>query len=168
MFLVIIFTFALNPFLYAEEFKPYVGSKEFEQLKKLNGHWSGTIDMGKGPEKVKASYKVTSGGSALIETIFEGMPHEMITVYHDDNHRKLNMTHYCMLNNQPKMTLASSSGNSFQFFLADDSNIQAAHEDHMHSALIKIEGKNKMTQHWTEFDKGKKKKVVKIVFNRVK
>ena len=66
-----------------EGHKPYVGSKAFEQMKQLAGNWEATMDMGKGPQTVKASYKLTSAGSALIETVFEGAPHEMVSVYHD-------------------------------------------------------------------------------------
>lgn len=52
--------------------KPYVGSKAFEQMKHLAGSWETTMDHGQGPMKMKASYKLTAGGSAIVETIFEG------------------------------------------------------------------------------------------------
>ena len=69
----------------AQEHKPYVGSQAFERMKQLVGSWEGTMDMGKGPEKIPAGYKLTSGGSAIVETVFEGTPNEMMTVYHDDH-----------------------------------------------------------------------------------
>ncbi|MCH6580967.1 MAG: hypothetical protein IH802_11495, partial [Nitrospinae bacterium] len=54
-----------------EEHPTYEGSQAFQQMKQLAGHWEGTMDMGKGPQKIKASYRVTSAGSALVETIVE-------------------------------------------------------------------------------------------------
>ena len=55
----------------AQETDRYVGSEAFERVKQLVGFWEGTIDMGQGPEKITASYKLTSGGSAIVETVFE-------------------------------------------------------------------------------------------------
>ena len=152
----------------AQEQKPYVGSEAFERMKQLVGSWEGTIDKGQGPVKVTASYKLTAGGSAIVETIFEGAPHEMVTVYYDNPNRKLNMTHYCMLRNQPKMMLQSMKTNELTFDLSKASDIDAAHQDHMHSLTINLDGTDKIVQHWTRFDGGKKKEVVEIAFNRVK
>ena len=47
-----------------EGHKPYVSSKAFVQMKQLAGNWEATMDMGKGPQTVKASYKLTSAGEA--------------------------------------------------------------------------------------------------------
>ena len=152
----------------AQEQKPYVGSEAFEQMKQLVGSWEGTMDMGKGPEKVTANYKLTSGGSAVVETAFKGEPHEMMTVFHDDAQKKLKMTHYCMLGNQPKMTLKSMEKNKFVFDLAHDSDIDVAQEKHMHAATISLDGTDKMTQYWTKFEGGQKKEIVEVVYNRVK
>ena len=58
----------------AQEQKPYVGTPEFEQMKQLVGSWEGMMDMGDGPKMVTTNYKLTSGGSAIVETAFEGAP----------------------------------------------------------------------------------------------
>jgi hypothetical protein len=151
-----------------QEQKPYVGSEGFEQMKQLVGSWETTMDKGDGPMKMTASYKLTAGGSAIVETIFEGAPHEMVTVYYDNPGRKLSLTHYCMLRNRPKMTLKTMKPNELTFDLSKNSGINAAKEDHMHSLSITFEGKDKMVQHWTRFQGGKKKEVVEIAFNRTK
>ena len=52
--------------------------------------------------KSQISYKVVSGGSALMETIREPNGTEMVTGFHPDGDRLL-MTHYCSLGNQPRM-----------------------------------------------------------------
>ena len=149
------------------EQKPYVGSEAFERMKQLVGSWESTMDMGQGPVKVKATYKLTAGGSAIVETIFEGAPTEMVTVYYDNPKRKLNVTHYCMLQNQPKMTLKSMKANELTFDLSKAADINVAKDDHMHALTITFDGKDKMVQHWTKFEGGKKKRVVEIAYNRI-
>ena len=152
----------------AQEQKPYVGSEAFERMKQLVGSWESTMDKGQGPVKSTTTYKITAGGSAIVETVFEGAPHEMVTVYYDNPNRKLNMTHYCMLRNQPKMILQSMKMNELTFDLSKATDIDVAKEDHMHSLTINFDGKDKMVQHWTRFDGGKKKEVVEIAYNRIK
>src|SRR6185369_11800489 len=62
---------------------PYTGSPAFERMKQLVGTWEGTSDMGKEGEKVRVEYRLTAGGSALVETLFPGSGEEMVSVYHD-------------------------------------------------------------------------------------
>lgn len=147
---------------------PYVGSEAFERMKLLAGSWEGTMDMGKGPMKVTTSYRVTSNGSALIETVFEGAPHEMVTVYHDDSRHQVNFTHYCSLGNQPKMTLTSMKGDTLSFNLSQDSDIDEAHDHHMHAAAVTLNGHDKITQQWTKSEPGKPMQVVKVAYSRIK
>ena len=152
----------------AQEHQPYVGSQAFERMKQLVGSWEGTMDMGKGPEKITAGYKLTSGGSAIVETVFEGAPTEMVTVYHDDHDRKLTMTHYCMLGNQPKMVLKGMTDDELIFDLSEDAGLDVSTETHMHAVTITFDGKGNMTQRWTEFKDGKGGKGVVIAYTRVK
>lgn len=145
----------------------YQGSQAFQKMKQLAGNWEGTVDMGQGPQKITASYRVTSAGSALVETVFEGTPNEMVTIYHDDKDQRLSLTHYCGLNNQPKMVLIGNRENALEFDLAQDAPIDASHEPHMHALTLTFSGKNEMQQHWTQFAQGEKMKVVVIAFKRV-
>ena len=151
----------------AQEQKPYVGSEPFERMKLLVGSWETTMDHGQGPMKMKASYKLTAGGSAIVETIFEGSPMEMVTVYYDNPKHKLNMTHYCMLHTQPKMALKSAKPNELTFDLSKASDINPAKEDHMHALAISFDGKDKIVQHWTRSAPGKKAEVMYFTFTRV-
>lgn len=85
-------------------------SAELKRIKALAGRWKSTTSMfGKENEEVFTEYKISAGGSAVVETIFPGTPQEMISVYYDDNNGKLAMTHYCMLRNRPQFTLVESS-----------------------------------------------------------
>ena len=151
-----------------QEQQPYVGSEAFERMKQLVGSWEGTMDMGEGPAKVTTSYKLTSNGSAIVETVFEGEPHEMVTVYHDDSQHQMNLTHYCMLGNQPKMKLTAMEGKTLTFNLSHDADIDATHDTHMHAAMITFNNHDTITQQWTKFETGKKNQVVEIASSRIK
>jgi hypothetical protein len=78
------------------------GTAALEQFKQLAGEWVGKMKHGDMEHDMRVIYKVTSGGSAVVETIDPGSPHEMVTVIHADGNALL-LTHYCMLGNQPHM-----------------------------------------------------------------
>ena len=149
-----------------EGHKPYVGSKALERMKQLAGNWEGEGDFGKGIEKVKANYRLTSANSTIIETFHMGMPQEMVSVYHDDKNKKLTMTHYCAVANQPKLVLTELGNNKVKMDLSSDSDIDVAHEMHIHSFTVEFEGPDKMIHRWTSYAEGKKAQVVKVVFTR--
>src|SRR5690242_16920885 len=77
--------------------------KGFEKIKALSGEWEVAAGPGShdhGPMAGTVSYKLTAGGSAVLETLFGGSEHEMVTLYYVDGDT-LAMTHYCMLGNRP-------------------------------------------------------------------
>lgn len=147
---------------------PYKGSPEFERVKQLVGVWEGTSDMGKAGEKVRVEYRLTSGGSALVETLSAGNGEEMVSVYHDQK-GKLAMTHYCTLRNQPHMTLAKSDAQSFELVFAKKGNdINPAKEKHMHAVSFTFTDNDQFVQKWTLFDKGKMAGEVAFKLTRVR
>lgn len=155
---------------YAGEYQsaPYKGSPEFERVKQLVGAWEGTSDMGKAGEKVRVEYKLTAGGSALVETLSPGNEEEMVSVYHDQK-GKLAMTHYCMLRNQPHLTLAKSDAQSLDLVFARKGNdINPAKEEHMHAVSISFTDNDHFVQKWTMFDKGKNAGDVAFKLTRVR
>jgi hypothetical protein len=145
----------------------YTGSKEFERMKTLVGIWEGTSGMGKEEQKVRAEYRLTGGGSALVETIFPNTPHEMVTVYYDDNGR-LTMIHYCALRNQPRMALKNAGEKELAFDFIGGSNINPEKDTHMHSMSILFEDNGRITHKWTLFEEGKEKGVTVFSLGRVK
>ncbi len=147
--------------------KPYVGSSALERMKRLAGNWEGTGDFGQGSQKIKASYKLTSAGSTIVETFHVGSPHEMISVYHDDKNKKLTMTHYCSVANQPKLALKGYENDKLTMDLLANSEIDVAKDEHIHAATIQFNGEDSMTHNWTSYKDGKQAQVVKIVFKRV-
>lgn len=146
---------------------PYTGSPAFEQMKQLAGKWELTMDMGKGPQTFNAEYKVTSGGSVVVETMMTGTPMEMINVYHDNSKKKLHMIHYCGSHNQPKMSLINVKENELIFDLASDADIDVSHQEHMHSVSLHFNGPDSLTQTWTNYENGQSKKTVEIAYKRV-
>lgn len=143
-------------------------SRDFEKMKELVGVWEGKADMGKGMETIKATYELTSAGNVIVERLFAGQPHEMVTVYYDFK-GKMGMTHYCSLGNQPHMELMNPGENSMMFVLSKKNpNLASVKETHMHSLTISFDSKDSITQTWTLYEKGKKKSDVVIKLTRTK
>src|SRR6187431_1894048 len=95
--------------------QPAAVAAPFERLRNLAGEWVAAEDgemFQKGD--VVARYAVTASGSAVVETVFPGSPHEMVTVYHADG-PDLVLTHYCMEGNQPRMRARDAQGSRFEF-----------------------------------------------------
>ena len=148
----------------AQELPKHEGSDELKRIKGLAGTWTGEVDHGKGPEPVTLVYRVTGGGSAVLETFNPGTPMEMVTVYHDRN-GKLEMTHYCMLGNQPHMKLTDSSEKSVSLELVKKSGIKK-NEMHMSALTIEFESADKIKQIWTVNNDGKPSKGPAIELRR--
>jgi len=119
-------------------------SPELERMKSLVGTWTGKTDMGKGPVEVNLQYRLLAGGSVLEERIFAGTPHEMVTMYYDQN-GKLAMTHYCMLGNRPGMLLKSSDAKTIKLDFDPACGIDPQREDHMHGITITFEDADTIT-----------------------
>jgi hypothetical protein len=146
---------------------PYTGSSEFQRMKGLVGAWEGRSGMGKEGKKVRVEYRLTAGGSALVETLFPGSAEEMVSVYHD-RHGKLAMTHYCMLHNQPRMTLRKADKNTIELvFDGKGNDIDPAREKHMHAVAITFTDHDHIVEKWTMFDKGKDTGGVTLTLSRV-
>jgi hypothetical protein len=138
----------------------------FEKMKSLAGEWRGTADQrDKGPQAT-VLYKVASGGSAVVETLFPNTDHEMVTVYHMDGD-KLVLTHYCVLANQPKMALTKkSTADVLDFDFVGGTNVKPKKDMHMHSARIRFEGNDAITSEWDMYQDGKKTESKKFFLAR--
>ena len=148
----------------AEE-KTSSAAAQFEQLKKLAGDWVAVKD-GKPGEAVATSIRITSGGTAIEETIFPGTPKEMVTMYHLDG-QDLVLTHYCMLGNQPTMRAEPSSDPgrvAFKFVRAG--NLKSEGEQHMDHVTLTILGPDHYRAEWTACQDGKDCHVENLDFVR--
>ena len=126
-----------------------------ERFKALAGEWVAAEDgdMAKKGDLV-ARYAVTAAGSAVVETIFPGSAHEMVTVYHADG-PDLVLTHYCMEGNQPRMRARDAKGTRFDFAYDGGTNIDPQRDRHMHSASVELVGTDEIRSVWTELAEGK-------------
>ncbi len=158
LFVVALLTgvFAAAPPAAAEEPMIPEPAPELARLRQLAGTWEGTVTHGDEgeAEPAKAVYRVTSAGSAIIETLFADTEHEMVTVYHMDAGQVV-MTHYCAIGNQPKMgEQASNDGDAMSFEFIGGSNMNSEDDPHMHAMTIKFLGNDHIQANWTMYADG--------------
>jgi hypothetical protein len=146
--------------------KPAPSSAEFERLKSLVGTWQGKVDMGQGPVDMTAKYRLLAGGTVLEERVFEGTPHEMITMFYDKN-GKLALTHYCVMGNRPGMVLKSADAKSIQFAFDESCGINPKKESHMHALSLSFDDANTITATCEAFMDGKEMEKKPTVLKRV-
>jgi len=128
--------------------------KSFDQMKSLAGSWQGTTRMG---DPVAVSYRVTSGGSAVMSEIqSEKHGHEdMISMIHLDGDRLL-LTHYCATGNQPRMVAsASPDGKTITFDFLDVTNLSNLDAVHMNRVVFTFIDPNHHVEEWHAVDHGK-------------
>lgn len=127
---------------------------QFDHLKKLDGTWENTDK----DHPCTVTYKVSSGGTALLETLSTGKG-DMLTVYHPDG-EGLSMTHYCMLGNQPHMKADKESKPGTLRFVCDGgSNLKCATDPHMHALVITFVDADHVKMDWTLYGGGKEQGV---------
>ena len=148
IFLNCVLALTLSSVTQAEEIKtpPDITSPELARIKSLEGRWSATTSMfGKPNEVVYTEYEVTAGGSAVLERIFPGTPHEMMSVYYDDN-GKLAMTHYCIMRNRPTLKLTKSDGDTIVMEVKKVDGLKSKGNPSMGDLTIRIKDENHMEQ----------------------
>lgn len=127
----------------------------FGRLKNLVGQWEGTTENGKG---VRASYKLVSDGTAIVETLQPVGEPEMVTVYyHEGDH--LMLTHYCSEGNQPRLRTTNLPGaeSELNFAFVDATNLDSPDEGHMRNLVVSFKDNDHFTQKWTWRAHGREK-----------
>ena len=101
----------------------------FEKIKSLTGDWTGKMSGGMA---ATSTFRVTAGGSAVMQMLGEGTDMEMPTLFHMDGER-LMATHYCAAKNQPRMVFvpAGGDGNTLKFDFLDVTNLRNPEDGHM-------------------------------------
>ena len=122
------------------------------KLKALEGRWTGPAvwDQGgqKGNVEFEVTYRVTSGGKAVLETMMPGTPGEMVTVYHLDG-RDLVLVHYCTSGNQPRMKLETAAADDdLKFRCLGGTNMTEA-DSHMHSVRLRLVDPEHLHGEWS-------------------
>jgi hypothetical protein len=129
---------------------------ELEHFRKLAGLWVGkvkeedTLDVRK-EHDVQVEYKVTSDGTAIIETINPGCPHEMVTVIHADG-KELVLTRYCGTGNQPRMkALSTKDEGKIVFEFVGATNMKSETELHTHRVMYTFGRHDQLFAEWTNY-----------------
>ena len=137
-------------------------TKTFDRFKGLAGDWVAAEDSEYAKKgDLIARYHLTGGGSAVVEDLFPGTPHEMTTVYHMDGN-DLVLTHYCMTGNQPHMRAKATEGDTVAFKFDGGTNIDPKKTRHMHDASFQFVSENEIRTEWSGLADGKPGMNVKI------
>ena len=131
-----------------------VTAKEaFAQLKTLAGKWEPHVIKADGPQ-APVEFKILGGDATIIETLFGGTPHEMVTAYTIEGDDLL-LRHYCSEGNQPLLRLDREKSTSKELFFTFV-NVAGDHADHMHDGWIKFK-ENGWEASWNFKTSGPKK-----------
>ena len=138
------------------------------RLQTLVGDWSGTAQGSDSGQPVHVTYRLTGGGSALVENLFPGTPHEMMTVYHLDGD-KLMLTHYCAAKNQPRMVMdPASTADELNFIFVDGTNLTPGQGTYMAGAHLRFVDADTIESGWDLLSDGKPAGTKKFFLKRVK
>jgi hypothetical protein len=137
------------------------------RLTDLVGEWVSADQDGDGAPDVTVTYRLTGGGSALVETLMPGTPKEMVSVYHRDGDAWV-MTHYCAMGNQPRMRGGPVAGSKAAFEIAfafvDGTNL-APGVGRMQAVRLSLVDATHLRHEWT-FAAGEERK--QVVFELIK
>jgi hypothetical protein len=148
----------------AKSDRPLDAAAAFSRLKSLVGEWEAETHMG----KVKVSYELVAGGTALLERESgENMP-VMLTLFHVDGDRLL-LTHYCMAGNQPRMQARrfDAEAGEIQFQFLDATNLTPG-AGHMHNATFRLVDDQHFQSEWQFYENGKLKMTQNPKYTRVR
>ena len=146
----------------------------FAQLQAMEGAWSSQAEQvaGEVPDEEAAlasmfDFRVSGGGTVVMETMNSGTPHEMINMYHMDG-EDLVLTHYCAGGNQPTMKLdrdALAEGRTY-FAFTGGTNLDPAVDNHIHSVGLNWQEDGSVLADWTSWGGGQENAVMHFVLTR--
>lgn len=142
---------------------PQAQTDPLDRFRALQGEWVATEGEAKG--KVQVVYRVTGGNSAVVETLFPGSAHEMVTIYHRDGN-DLVLTHYCAAGNQPRMRAKRYDGKKIVFNFDGGTNFTPDKDMHMHQAWIEFVSADELRSEWTSMREGTLQPPVRFALRR--
>jgi hypothetical protein len=122
----------------------------FDMIKSLAGEWQGKDADGR---LVSLTYTLVSGDTTVMETLRPSTGPMMVTMYHTDN-GTLILTHYCALNNQPRM-VAKQAGKNIAFYFLDATNLPNHDVPHMDRLVLTFIDGDHLKQTWGMWTAGK-------------
>jgi len=129
--------------------EPVKATDAFAHLKALAGTWNGHAMTPDGPP-ASVSYRLTAGGTAVMETLFGGTEHEMLTIY-TVNGNDVVATHFCAAGNQPVMKLdtTQSTPDRLVFSFVSVGGDHAKDHPHVHNGFLHFIGNDQFEATWT-------------------
>jgi hypothetical protein len=121
-----------------------------DRIKGLVGTWEGHVAKPDGPPG-SVRYELTGGGNTVVEKLFPGTDHEMMTVYHLDGD-KLLATHYCAMGNQPVMKLEKATAGELTFAFVGGTNMDASKDVHIHSGRLRFVDGGRLESEWDVYE----------------
>jgi hypothetical protein len=150
--------------------EPAAGSltsrQAFDRLKSLAGEWQGTAMAKDGPPAT-VRYEVVSAGHAVMERLFPGTEHEMLSLYYLEGDQ-LVMTHYCAMGNQPRMRFAKGGPSNLSFAFAGGTNFDPKKDTHIHSARYSWPDEGHLEAEWAVYQGEKQTGAHKVFLSRKK
>jgi hypothetical protein len=145
-------------------------AKTLERLRSLAGTWEGTLEWSgarTGSGTLRASYRVGSGKSVVIEELMMGSDDapSMISMYHLDG-SDLRVTHYCAAQNQPRLQATRIDENGADFSFVDATDL-TAHPAHVEGLELRFLADDRVVVNF-RFDAGGKKSVEHIELHRTR
>ncbi len=113
------------------------GEQAFKKLSGLVGNWTGKSGSGR---ENRVNYRLTAGGTVLVETWSLSAGRESMTLYHLDG-ESLIATHYCPQGNQPRLVLMPAD-ETMHFAFLDGTNLQVPGKSHQYSFWLKIKDRD--------------------------
>ncbi|HZF43875.1 MAG TPA: hypothetical protein VEZ48_10750 [Sphingomonadaceae bacterium] len=135
--------------------------RSFERLKSLVGTWRGAWSDGR---PVGLTYRLSAGGTVVVETWALSPTRESLTLYHMDKGALL-ATHYCPQGNQPRLRLTDAASDRMSFAFRDVTDLDPATESHQHAFSLRFDGPNRIARHET-YRTGKTDETDLVVFER--
>ena len=124
-------------------------SEQFDRIKSLAGNWQWAPDLAPELQGLVATYRLTAGGTAVLETLFPGDTFEMVTLYHLDGDQLI-CTHYSTAGNQPSMRAEpGDSTQPIRFECIGATGIESERDDHMHVMSFLEIDRGQLVTSWT-------------------
>jgi hypothetical protein len=137
------------------------GEQIFARLKGLVGEWRGQRPGG---GEILVAYRLSAGGSVLVETWDLGPGGESLTIYHM-NGGELMATHFCPQGNQPRLGLRQVAGTRFDFAFLDATGVKTG-QGVQHAFWIEIAADGTFTRSET-YVQDKDSETETITYSRI-
>lgn len=122
----------------------------FARLGGLAGDWEGTFSNGR---RHTVNYRLSAGGTALIETWALAPGRESLTIYTLDGNN-LVATHYCPQGTQPRLKLVAEREGRLQFELLDGGSLQVPGRSHQQTFWLQWNGGDTLARSETYVENG--------------